>query len=133
LEFYKLLNDGAGFETHLPIAVDGANNGTQILSILARDKELAIATNVANTDRPHDVYQKVIDAAMELILDKLDTISVSAQRLLSELKIDRSAAKKSTMCYPYSLSRHGAYGYIKACLKRQLKKLRVNTPIEREI
>lgn len=124
LEFYRLLNDGAGFETHLPIAVDGANNGTQILSILARDKELAIATNVANSDKPQDVYQKVIDVAMELILDKLDTISVSAQRLLSELKIDRSAAKKSTMCYPYSLSRHGAYGYIRAWFEEAIKEVK---------
>jgi DNA-directed RNA polymerase len=126
LEFYKLLNDGAGFETHLPIAIDGASNGTQILSILAKDQALATETNVADNDKPQDLYKAVADKALELILNRIEELSVSEQALLDELNIDRTATKKTVMCYPYSLSRFGAFEYIKAWYVEKVKELKGN-------
>ena len=122
-EYMGLLETGLGFKTRLPVSVDGANNGSQILSILSRDLTLARATNVADSDRPQDVYQQVIDKAYEVIVQDSDKLSISEQQLLSEIDLDRKAAKKCTMCYPYSLTQHGGYGYINDWYKEATKHL----------
>lgn len=51
--------EGEGFISHLPISVDGSNNGLQHFAAALRDREGGVAVNLTNTPEPEDVYAQV--------------------------------------------------------------------------
>jgi DNA-directed RNA polymerase len=48
-----------GFVSRLPVTLDASANGLQHLSALTRDEKGAEATNLLNTNRPQDIYERV--------------------------------------------------------------------------
>jgi DNA-directed RNA polymerase len=60
LEFAEWQEDPA-YESKIPVAMDGSNNGLQLYSLLMRDPVGAEATNCSPSDGPRDIYQAVAD------------------------------------------------------------------------
>lgn len=111
-EYYKLLNEGLGYTTHLPVAVDASCSGSQILSIILRDKTLAKATNVLPSDKPQDVYIESMYAAYEYILENIQDMSPAVARIVDLVPLDRDCMKRPCMCFVYSLTKYGANDYV---------------------
>jgi DNA-directed RNA polymerase, mitochondrial len=66
-EWAGWLQTGRGYLTHLPCAIDGTNNGLQILALLTRDEAAAKATNVTPSEHPQDIYGDVAKEAIKLM------------------------------------------------------------------
>ena len=84
-EWLNLKTKGSSAVTHLPIAVDGSNNGLQILSLLGRDEVIADSTNVtpSKTGIPADIYGDVAKVMLETL--KIDS-SIDLNDYQSRLK-----------------------------------------------
>lgn len=99
-----------GFESYLPCQMDASNNGLQILGMLTRDRSSCEATNVASNDVPQDIYQRVMDEAVKVIIHERST-NEFAQRWL-DFGLDRGCAKRPTMTQPYGSTRHSCRQYV---------------------
>ena len=93
-EWADYMATGVGFMTTLPCAMDASNNGLQLLGVLTRDEPSCIATNVAPSNYPQDIYGIVANKTIEFL--KQDGDSDYADKWLS-YGIDRSACKRPTM------------------------------------
>lgn len=60
-ELVRTLDD-PDYLCHLPIFIDGSNNGVQHMAALARDEPTAALVNVTPTELPGDVYMFIKDA-----------------------------------------------------------------------
>lgn len=121
LEWAAFKREGFGFVTHLPVSVDGSNNGSQILGLLTRDADICTATNVLPTEKPHDIYKEVADKVQELV-DALDQADPVVRNIQNYVKIDRSLVKKQVMTKPYSATLTSCRVYTKERLAEQLLK-----------
>jgi DNA-directed RNA polymerase len=99
-----------GFDTKLPCQMDASNNGLQILGMLMRDPSSCEATNVAANDSPQDIYQRVMDVAIEEI--RLEIDSHPFAKLWLSFGLDRGCAKRPTMTQPYGSTRHSCRQYV---------------------
>ena len=95
--------------THLPVHMDGTNNGLQILGMLTRDTMSCEATNVANLDAPQDIYQIVADTAVYMMKEEVDNPFTKAW---VDFGIDRGCAKRPTMTQPYGSTPHSCRNYV---------------------
>lgn len=86
--------------SHIPCAMDGSNNGLQLMSLLLRDKDIGSATNCTPQDRPADIYQKVADA----VTHKLEHDPTKGNLELLRYGIDRKLMKRVVMSVPYGAS-----------------------------
>ena len=100
LEFAAYQKDPVYFKSHLACAMDGSNNGLQIMSLLLRDKEMGAATNCSPCDTPADIYQSVADK----VKAKLRSEPSDDHLMLLKYGIDRSLMKKVVMTVPYGAS-----------------------------
>lgn len=114
------LDDPDNFESGLRIASDASSSGLQILSLLLRDKEGCIRTNVLDngTDIPSDVYIECLQV-LKVLLEadansSLHPVSDFAKYWLEELKgkNSRNLVKRILMTSVYSLSRYGLNKYV---------------------
>ena len=112
------------FHTHLPIWIDGSNNGLQLFSLLTKDIEGAKATNVLPTDKPDDIYRRVSDRLIEYLKTQDNEIA----RFWLSFGIDRKTTKKVVMTVPYGVSPHSARDYIKEWYEDQCEKRKI-TPL----
>jgi len=108
-EWAGFLEHGLAYESSLPVAMDGSNNGLQLFSLLLRDEESARNTNVLPTDAPEDVYQIVADKVNEIL--KASDHKYAAGWL--KFGVDRKATKRATMTLPYGATRHSASNYVR--------------------
>lgn len=120
-EWVEFLRQGFGFRTHLPVSVDGANNGSQILSLLARDRDGCQATNVTAVDKPQDIYQEVADEVVRM-LDEADDGDYIIEIIKSNFEISRKTVKKQTMTIAYSATFFSCRDYTKAWMEEELEK-----------
>jgi DNA-directed RNA polymerase len=123
-EWVEFKRQGFGFKTHLPVSVDGANNGSQILSLLARDRDGCKATNVTAVDKPQDIYQEVADEVIQL-LNEADPEDHIIEILKSHFEITRKTVKKQTMTIAYSATFFSCRDYTKAWMQEELDKARI--------
>jgi DNA-directed RNA polymerase len=93
------------FASHLPVSVDGTCNGLQHLTMLMRDQDGAVATNLTPSDKPQDIYQRVAD---------------EANRLLGTKKVTRKMAKRPTMTLPYGSTHNGVTKQLKEVIEAEL-------------
>lgn len=102
--YAQAVNEGT---TNLPCAVDASNNGIQILSLLARDKENAYKSNAIPTEEPQDIYTDVVNVLISN-LQKTDD-----EYALPWLKfgLDRSTVKHQVMIRPYGAKMEGTRKY----------------------
>ena len=120
LEWAAFKKSGFGFITHLPVSVDGANNGSQILGLMTRDADICTATNVLPTETPHDIYKEVADQ-VQLLIDKEDKEDPMIKIINTYITIDRTLVKKQVMTKPYSATMTSCKEYTHARVEEQLK------------
>lgn len=111
MEYAKVTHDNNA-NWHLPITIDGSNNGLQVYSFLLRDPVGGAATNCVPSDSPHDIYQDVADIVTEKLGKRAVLGDVLANRWLAVVggKIPRAATKRIVMTTPYGCTKF-------ACLK----------------
>lgn len=115
LEYAGYIRDGEDHISHLPIAMDGSNNGLQHFSTMLRDPIGGKATNVIPSATPQDIYMEVVKAvAAELAMRPNDAL---AQWWTG--KINRSLVKRNVMTVPYSVTLRGMVGQLLTEYKKQ--------------
>lgn len=98
-EWSGWLQKGPGFISHLPVCLDGTNNGLQILSLLSRDTVAAKATNVSPSTTPQDIYG---DVAKEVVKElTADAENRALAEFWQSIGINRKTTKRQVMVLPY--------------------------------
>lgn len=115
-EFAALNRQGWGYESTLPVAVDGSCNGLQHLSAILRDERGGYATNLVPTDSPQDIYQQVADETVA----KLKQDDTELARKCLAFGINRKLTKRPVMIVPYSGTRHACRAYIQEAMKERI-------------
>jgi len=114
------LDDPENYESGLRIASDASSSGLQILSLLLRDHEGCVRTNVLDNGSqvPSDVYIECLQV-LKVLLEQdanstLQPVSGYAKYWLNELKgkNSRNLVKRILMTSVYSLSRYGLNKYV---------------------
>lgn len=118
--------------SQLPVNMDASNNGVQILSMLVRDVEGGIATNVLPTDKPEDIYQVVADRVIELLKIDRNNNSVIANDWL-QFGINRKLAKRPTMVFPYGGTFYSCRSYVDEWFQDTLRKEKKISPFPESI
>lgn len=121
LDCNAYLNDPENYESGLRIASDASSSGLQILSLLLRDGEGCVRTNVlphTTTAEPSDVYIECLGVLKGLLTNdaqsSLKPVSEYASYWLEELKNknSRDLVKRILMTSVYSLSLYGLHKYV---------------------
>lgn len=126
LEFHELMlqEDPLDFVSHIPVAMDGSNNGLQIYSMVLRDSVGAQATNCVPQERPADAYQEVADLVTQRIRDIKDDPGsdpkharwsrelLNLLRLMGHDGFPRAAVKRAVMTQPYGCTLFSCQVYI---------------------
>jgi len=109
-EWAGWLDQGVGFISHLPVALDGSCSGIQHFSMALADEVGGAAVNLVPAEKPADIYTLVLDQAIAQVrLDAStcgDNQDMAAAWLRSGL-LDRSCFKRPTMTYGYGSSQFG--------------------------
>jgi DNA-directed RNA polymerase len=88
-----------GKPSHLPVSLDGSNNGLQHLSAIQRDLTGGESTNLVPHDVPADIYQNVADAVIK-VLESRKAHDRMAQQWL-DFGVTRKTTKRPVMVVPY--------------------------------
>ena len=109
------MDDPTAYISHIPLAVDGTNNGLQLLSLLGKDPIGAKKTNCTNDER-QDIYLEVGLAVRAQLVDVLKIADVSdpvyhaalawEADVMDDKKV-RAICKRSTMTKAYGCTREG--------------------------
>lgn len=92
-EWVGFLDHGYGFESRLPVMVDGTCNGIQHLSAIARDPVAGAYVNLIPGERPRDIY-KVVGVGSEAALPESDKIEAFAQVVVEGLQARLERAER---------------------------------------
>ena len=115
LEYAGYIRDGEDHISHLPIAMDGSNNGLQHFSTMLRDSIGGKATNVIPSDTPQDIYMEVVKAVNEELAMRPD----EPMAKWWTGKINRSLVKRNVMTVPYSVTLRGMVSQLLQEAKKQ--------------
>jgi len=96
LEIYNALNSEGEYYTHLPVPVDGSNNGWQHLSAMSKDKQAGELVGVVPQDIQKDFY---VQCAKNLITRLPEWFS---ERQMPMKHIRKGIAKRGSMTRAYS-------------------------------
>lgn len=111
-----LLSDGYGYESALPVQMDGTCNGLQIFSLLLRDEVGGAGVNLVPTDKPQDIYQRVADETTSELRRILETSPASEEGEWSErwlqFGVDRKLCKRPVMTLPYGVTRFSVRSFV---------------------
>ncbi|MFG1423800.1 DNA-directed RNA polymerase [Roseixanthobacter liquoris] len=142
LEWVRLLDEGEGMLSSLPIRVDGTCNGLQHLSAMVRDEVGGAAVNLVPGPTPRDIYKEVArghspDLEDSNEMDKIaEEVSGGLQRKLEVVAaaggeegakatwwldlldhdIPRSFTKRQVMIMPYGGTRDSYFDYLREWL-----------------
>jgi DNA-directed RNA polymerase, mitochondrial len=108
-----------GKPSHVRVAMDGSCNGLQHFSAMTRDPIGAKAVNLANNERPNDIYQTVAD----LVKVKLKQVKPEDKWMADtwfNMGIDRKLTKRSVMVMPYGGTLHSTMTYLEEALHDKL-------------
>lgn len=105
-EWAEFVEEGYGFISHLPIAMDGSCNGLQHFSAMLRDSIGGKAVNLLPAEKPQDIYADVAAKTITLLEASQDEEPMAKKWL--QWGISRKDTKRSVMIVPYS-------GTLKAC------------------
>ena len=104
LEWNGYCQEGEGFKSRLPIALDGSNSGLQHYSAALRDEVGGTFVNLTSTPQPQDVYQAVADLVNQMITK--DQGNDLAQAWL-KYGVTRKVVKRNVMTFAYSSEQFG--------------------------
>ena len=122
LDYAAYLESPSTHLSHLPVAMDGSNNGLQIYSLLLRDEVAGLSTNCVPSPVVHDIYQDVADLAtvkLRKIAEGSDfKRGRGAREFLQFCKdqgldgLPRKAVKRPVMTLPYGATRYSCQRYL---------------------
>jgi DNA-directed RNA polymerase len=113
--------------SQLPVNMDASNNGVQILSMLMRDREGGLATNVLPTDKPADIYGVVSDKVIAYLnIDRENGNPIAGDWL--SFGVDRKLAKRPTMVFPYGGTFYSCRDYVDDWYQDTLRKTKCDNP-----
>jgi DNA-directed RNA polymerase len=102
--------EGAGFISHLPVALDGSCSGIQHFSMALADEVGGDAVNLVPSDKPSDIYTLVlVEATKQATADAAgggEDADVASSWLRSGL-FSRNLVKRPTMTYGYGSNQFG--------------------------
>lgn len=116
LEWSEFLAHGLGYQSRLPVVVDGTCNGLQHYSAMLRDPIGGLATNLMPTPEPQDIYQQVADRTLEKLAA---SDSMFAARWASSSLIDRKVTKRPVMVLPYGGTLQAAVSYVGEAVRKK--------------
>lgn len=120
-------DQGEGFISHLPIALDGSCNGLQHFSAMLRDPVGGAAVNLVPADKPQDIYQRVADRATERLRDLLpDNEKGWFARGWIDFGLNRKITKRPVMVLPYGGTMSSCMEYTRAAVREQIKEGKEN-------
>ncbi len=109
IEYAVYTADPAGFNSRIPVSLDGTCNGLQNYSALLRDETGGAATNLICGPAPRDIYALVAERTTEL----LQGMPASAHRdAWLAHGLNRKVTKRTTMTLPYGCTRFAASEFI---------------------
>jgi len=117
MEYAQFKRVGWGFISHLPIALDGRNNGLQHLSALGLDEVGGKATCLIPSEVPEDMYQNVYISLWDTLQE--DSLHPMAQLWL-EFGGSRKTVKRPIMVIPYGGTKFACRDYIADYVEEQL-------------
>lgn len=110
-----MLDNPADFVSHLPVHQDGTCNGLQHYAALGGDTEGAKQVNLVPSDRPQDVYSKVLEI-VRVYVNK-DAEEGHDIALMLKDKLVRKTIKQTVMTNVYGVTYIGARAQIANQLK----------------
>ena len=122
LEWAVLKEKGFGMVSHLPIALDGSNNGLQHYSAMLRCEVGGKATNLTNEEFPQDIYQEVADVVMREVQKAADVDCPIAKKWIQSDLINRKLTKRPVMVVPYGGTRFSCQGYVEEYVEEMRRK-----------
>ena len=122
-DIYRLHDQGSSFRSHLPIGIDGTNQGLGVMGMLMRDEAIGREANILDSDSPNDPYRSVSDNTRKLLYE--DASNPYSRRWL-DFGIDRKCTKRSTMTLSYGSTLFSCREYIAEWFYDQLKSGREN-------
>ena len=120
LEWASYKRKGFGYMSHLPIALDGSNNGLQHYSAMLRCPIGGKATNLTDEENPQDTYQEVADVVMRE-LERLSDSDKIALFWKDSGVITRKMTKRPVMVVPYGGTRFSCLNYVEEYINDQLR------------
>lgn len=105
---------------HLHVHVDGSCNGMQHYAAFGRDENGGRQVNLANSDRPGDVYTAILQLVLRDIENERDPQMLEVAESLKG-KVNRKTIKQTVMTSVYGVTFIGAREQI----QRQLKEKKV--------
>lgn len=133
LEYGEYLRTDS-FVSHIPVAMDGSNNGLQIFSLLLRDKVGAEATNCTPSEKPRDIYQDVANKVqVDLRARALagEDAAIKWLTFLGPAGMPRAATKRQVMTLPYGSTLHSCIHYTRDWYEETRKERGGETPFDR--
>ncbi len=122
VEWTGYCTDGSGYETGLPVLVDGSCNGIQHFSAMLRDSEAGKHVNLTPNAKPGDIYAAVASRCKAKL--EADTESEYAKWWLA-FGIDRSLMKRPVMVLPYGGTMAACKEYLLIEYQKRVRKLEV--------
>lgn len=116
-----------GEPSYIRVAMDGSCNGIQHFAAMLRDPVAARAVNLADTDKPNDIYQEVAD----VVTAKLKKIKGKDKWIASswlQLGIDRKMTKRSVMVMPYGGTKHSTMKYVEQEFNDRVAAKKIENP-----
>ncbi len=96
---------------HVPVQMDGSNNGLQLYSLLLRDPTLALWTNVAPTEIPEDIYKRVGEI-LRVRLEESDDPIASEWLAYFGGEVPRDLCKRPVMTLVYGVTLWSSTTYV---------------------
>ena len=121
-EWSVLQRKGFGMVSHLPIALDGSNNGLQHYSAMLRCEVGGKATNLTNEDTPQDIYQEVANVVLREVNKFANAGCPIAIVWKDSNLINRKLTKRPVMVVPYGGTRFSCMNYVEEYVEDQLRK-----------
>jgi|TARA_Y100000004_G_scaffold86777_1_gene97260 DNA-directed RNA polymerase len=110
-EWRQFKEQGYGFESSIPVSIDGSCNGLQLYSLMLRDEHAGKLVNVVPADEPQDIYQLVADAVTEKLKEDAKADKPYAQKWL-DYGVKRSTTKRSIMTICYGSTRYSCTDFV---------------------
>ena len=116
-EWARFQEEGEGFISHLPVAVDGSCNGLQLYSLMLRDEHAGKLVNLTVTDKPQDIYQAVADNVRERLRQDATDGKPWAQAWLN-YGVTRKITKRPIMTICYGSTRYSCTDFVLEEIKK---------------
>lgn len=128
-EWAAFKREGYGFESSLPVQMDGTCNGLQNFSAMLLDEIGGAAVNLIPAEKPQDIYQRVADLVAELverdITSDMAEVALIAQGWAG--KVNRKVTKRPVMTLAYGARR---FGFVSQVEEDTIKPWRTENPVE---